>query len=295
MLAVLDSGGFSDAADRLGTSQSNVSQSVRQLEAIVGTALFRRGPRGATPTPACLEIEHTARQIVAQLEGLRAAQRSDAEMTGAVRIACFQSIATHLLPPVLAALRERHPLLRIEVDAACPSYRDPERQLLDGRAHIALGQLPMQASLFTAVITHDDWVVVMPRPIDATERDPWPRLRRLAWIQYAGGPPHPAIVRLLDDRRVNTVPIMTMSEDSSLMAAVARGVGFAVMPRLATNPSPANVQIVDLPEPVPRILGLGVDPRLMSTPPVRAVLRAVLGGGGGSTEDKPVSGPPRIR
>src|SRR3954471_22697939 len=52
--AVADSGNFSRAADRLGYTQSAVSQQVAALERIVGVALFERpgGPRPVTLTPS---------------------------------------------------------------------------------------------------------------------------------------------------------------------------------------------------------------------------------------------------
>src|SRR5690606_31337142 len=150
MLAVMEAGTFGGAALALGTTQSSVSQSIRQFEVLLGAKLFRRLPRGAEPTEICTLLEHDVREALALVEGLPNYTLPGSELAGTLRIASFRSIATHILPPVLGALRARHPGLRIELEANCPLARDPEVAVLTGRAHVALGQLPMSPELFTA-------------------------------------------------------------------------------------------------------------------------------------------------
>jgi len=47
-------GSLSGAARRLGLSQPTVGRHIDALEAVLGSALFARSPRGLTPTPAAL-------------------------------------------------------------------------------------------------------------------------------------------------------------------------------------------------------------------------------------------------
>jgi len=276
MLAVIDAGTFGGAALTLGSTQSSVSQAIRQFEDLLGAKLFRRLPRGAEPTELCLSMEHDAREALTLLEGLPNFARPGAELTGTLRIASFRSIATHVLPPVLGALRAKHPNLRIELDGNCPLARDPELAVLGGRAHVAMGQLPMSPALFTAEVAVDDWVIVMPAATGDAPTDPWQRLKRLGRIQYTSDPIVPAVLRLLEGQGLNPVPFLQMSEDSSLLAAIARGAGYSVMPLLAVEPVPVGIELTALPERVHRRLGLGVPPRLMRTPMVRALVGALL-------------------
>lgn len=276
MLAIIDAGSFGGAALLLGTSQSSVSQAVRQLEDLLGERLFKRLPRGATPTELCSAMERDARETLTLLEGLLNFARPDTDLSGTIKVASFRSIATHIMPAVLSDLRSRHPQLKIEIDGNCPLARDPETAVLNGRAHVALGQLPMSPVLFTAQVASDDWVIVMPSLAGREPSEPWARLKRLGRIQYTSDAIVPAVLRILENKGLNPVPFLQISEDSALLAAIARGAGYSVVPRLAVEPVPAGIELVELPERVQRRLGLGVPPRLMRTPMVRALVGALL-------------------
>ena len=52
LLAVAQTGSFTEAASHLHVSQPTLSQQIRALEAEIGGALVERLPRGARPTPA---------------------------------------------------------------------------------------------------------------------------------------------------------------------------------------------------------------------------------------------------
>jgi DNA-binding transcriptional LysR family regulator len=64
-IAVYRSGGFSSAAQTLGTVQSNVSNRIAMLERRLGTPLFERGYRRLTPTAAGMELYAAARRLIA--------------------------------------------------------------------------------------------------------------------------------------------------------------------------------------------------------------------------------------
>jgi DNA-binding transcriptional LysR family regulator len=72
LIAVAETGSFSAAARRLGRVQSAVSQSVQALEATLGVALFDRGERTPALSEAGRALLADARQVVANVAGLRA-------------------------------------------------------------------------------------------------------------------------------------------------------------------------------------------------------------------------------
>jgi len=65
---VVESGGFSRAARRLGVSKSIVSRRVAKLEDELGTRLLNRTTRGISPTEAELDFKTRSERIVAELE-----------------------------------------------------------------------------------------------------------------------------------------------------------------------------------------------------------------------------------
>ena len=82
LVAVAETGTFSRAADRLGYTQSAVSQQIGSLERIVGTLLFERpgGPRPVRLTTAGEMLMTHARAVLARVDsaahGLPGAERA---------------------------------------------------------------------------------------------------------------------------------------------------------------------------------------------------------------------------
>lgn len=67
-LAIVETGGFSKAADSLLISQPALSLSIRRLERELGVTLFERGGRRAVPTSAGLFFLKTAKDILNRYE-----------------------------------------------------------------------------------------------------------------------------------------------------------------------------------------------------------------------------------
>lgn len=65
LVAIVDSGTFTDAATELGISQAAVSRNLMALERVLGVRLLHRTSRDITPTTAGVRILAQARQILA--------------------------------------------------------------------------------------------------------------------------------------------------------------------------------------------------------------------------------------
>src|ERR1700722_79374 len=70
LVAIVDSGTFTDAAIELGISQAAVSQNLMSLERILGVRLLHRTSRNITPTTAGVHALVQARQVLAAAENL---------------------------------------------------------------------------------------------------------------------------------------------------------------------------------------------------------------------------------
>lgn len=69
--AVIETGSFTGASERLGFTQSAVSKQVAALESAAGVQLFRRGSRGVEPTAAGLRLAGRAAAVIDQLDAAR--------------------------------------------------------------------------------------------------------------------------------------------------------------------------------------------------------------------------------
>lgn len=118
-LAAHNQGSLLGAARELGISQPTVGRHLQQLERQLGTPLFERTPRGLVPTAAAARLAEAARTMESgALTLLRGAQQAQTTLSGTVRLSASQPVACHLLPPLLARLRESQPGIRIELVAS---------------------------------------------------------------------------------------------------------------------------------------------------------------------------------
>lgn len=136
LVAIADQGNFSEAALHLEISQSAVSHAIASLESELGVVLLSRGRHGANLTPIGERMVTHARQVLQLLETM--AQEADLTkglQGGSVRVACFRSVATHVLPGLIAQFRDRYPDIAIAI-VEYPGAADVEQALRSGRADI---------------------------------------------------------------------------------------------------------------------------------------------------------------
>jgi DNA-binding transcriptional LysR family regulator len=107
-------GSLNRAAERIGRSQSAVSQQMRKLEEQVGQALFRRRGRGLALTESGDLILSYARRILDLNDEAARAVRGTS-VAGAVRFGLPGDFAETWLPAALGQFRKTHPAVLVEI------------------------------------------------------------------------------------------------------------------------------------------------------------------------------------
>jgi DNA-binding transcriptional LysR family regulator len=143
-LAVIERGSLLAAARHLGVSQPTLGRHVAELERQLGAVLFERTGRGLIATSAARSIADQARAMADNAEAIaRTVTRQNRQLSGTVRISASPTVATHLLPTLLAEFREREPGIAIDLIAS-----NAVSNLLRREADIAVRMLrPAQSSL----------------------------------------------------------------------------------------------------------------------------------------------------
>ena len=131
IVAVAETGRIGLAAAQLNVSQPSLSAQLSEVEADLGVTLFQRGRSGAKATPMGDEIVRRARQILHELQDLRAAAHGDGIFQGRLRLGVLPSIGPYLLPGVVQRLHKEHPSFRLVVREE--STRDLDEGLRSGR------------------------------------------------------------------------------------------------------------------------------------------------------------------
>lgn len=115
-LAVADTGSFTKAADRVGRTQSAVSQQIAKLESLLGKSLFIRGKTFALTTEG-ETFQGYARQIF-KLHQEALDRFREPELAGEVYFGLPEDFASVFLSEVLVDFARLHPrvLLNVECD-----------------------------------------------------------------------------------------------------------------------------------------------------------------------------------
>ncbi|WP_424951808.1 LysR family transcriptional regulator [Deinococcus sp.] len=280
-LAVVRAGGFSEAAADLGMSQSTLSEGVAGLERALDTRLLRRGPAGVTLTAAgSRALEHAERAVQAAGDLLSAVQDTT-HLKGVLRLAAPRSVATHLLPPVLAAFQKQHPGVQFQIlDADHTLHSAPggsgEAMLLSGQADVAVVHLPVHLSLLTWPFYRDDYLLVVPE----THLGAGSVLGQAHWaditdhplmLPSAGDNCNLLIRGYLREHHQSVPPVVEVENDSVTLGMVAHGLGHTILPRLAVLPLPAGLRLLSLPVALQRTLSVAVLPARAGLPSIAAM------------------------
>ncbi|TJZ76308.1 LysR family transcriptional regulator [Chitiniphilus eburneus] len=118
-VTVVETGGFTAAADRLGLAKAVVSQQVARLERDLGVTLLARTTRRVTLTEAGEAFYGDCVPLLRQAEAvLDSAARDHAVPHGTLRVTASTDYAASVVAPLIAAFAAHYPALQIELIAS---------------------------------------------------------------------------------------------------------------------------------------------------------------------------------
>ena len=108
-VATAETGQVSRAAKLLSISQSSVTGSVRELEALLGATLFNRRAQGMELTKAGREFLQDARDILEKVALAQQVDKGSSEITGKLTLAATYTVIVYFLPFHLGRLAQLYP------------------------------------------------------------------------------------------------------------------------------------------------------------------------------------------
>ncbi|HEX7044294.1 MAG TPA: LysR family transcriptional regulator [Burkholderiales bacterium] len=229
LLAVVEAGGYAQAAAALHKSQSSVTYAVQKIERQLGVKLFRIEGRRAVLTQPGQVLYRRARTLVEEALLLeRGAEAMAADWKPEIVIAADALFPTWLLLDCLAAFGKERPETRIEVYETAMSGTD--EMLLEGKADLAICALvpegflgdPLMRVRFIAVAHPDHPLHRLGRAL--THRDL--RRHRQLVIRDSGAQ------RTRKGSWLGAEARWTVSHKSTSIAAACKGYGFAWYPEV---------------------------------------------------------------
>ena len=267
LVAVVESGTFSAAAEQLGYTQSAVSQQVGTLERMVGAPLFER-PGGRRPvqltTAGEMLLTH-ARAVIARVSAAAADLRALASgEQGELRVGTLPSVGTKILPGLLGRFRAEWPGVQIVLRES--------RESADLIQAVETGDIDLTfidigpydtGSLQVRRLLDDPMVLVAPADSPEAGR-PSVSIDDVAHLPMIGTR-NPGCRQIIDDafRQAAALPsyVFRSDDNPTIHGLVGSGLAYAVLPLLTVDENDPNVAVVPIrPEPPPRQLGIAWHP-----------------------------------
>jgi DNA-binding transcriptional LysR family regulator len=137
LAAVVDAGGFAQAAQALHKSQSAISYTLAQLQESLGVRLLQIEGRRAVLTPAGVELLRRSRSVVDQFSRLESLARAiDTGWEGTLALVIDASFPQQQLLGVMAELRASCPHTTLSLSDAVLS--GAEEAIVEGRADVVV-------------------------------------------------------------------------------------------------------------------------------------------------------------
>jgi len=252
LVAVVDDGGFTRAAERLHVAQPGVSAQIRRLEAELGQELLDRTGRRVRPSAAGEAVLPYARAALAAVRGVRqAVDEVSGLLRGHVAVGTVTSYGELPVPDLLAEFHARHPKVEIALT------EDTSDRLLaavrDGRLDLALaasaGAVPAGVAAQTVLDTELAAAVTAGHPL-ATRRTL--TIAALVAHDLVCLPRGTGVRQALEDATAGAARVAYEAGDPRVVADLAeRGLGVAVLPAPLARSRP-GLHAIALTRPTPR-------------------------------------------
>lgn len=215
---VADLGSFRSAAERLSTTQPNVSSRIAALETSLNTVLMERDPGSVRLTTKGHELLGYARNVLSSVDELVEAANGEAAFDGAVRLGVNEMVVHTWLRDFMKAFKARFPnvVIELSVDLSSKLESDLAERKID---------LAFQSGPFARKASGEYCLGVYPIIWVASPSIDLPNAKRLD-------------SKRLDPKDLSRFPILTHARRTRPYEAVAAH--FAQWPKLRTRLVPSS-------------------------------------------------------
>ena len=249
-VAVAEELHFRKAGERLGLSQSALSERISALEHELGARLFFRTTRQVSLTQAGSEFVQDAKRILVEIEKSVSNVRHTAESDlRHIRVSGVDEAISMLLPRVLLGFRKTDPNVHVQI-LEISSSEQHSQELIGHRTDVAFVRTPQEDDFVTSELLHRQPVLVALAASNSLSNSESLSASDIVEQPIVGYPKHarPILHEALWSgfRQIGAQPniVCEIIDKSTLLQFVAHGLGIALAPAWIRNIAPPGVTFV---------------------------------------------------
>ena len=272
-LCAIDRVSLSKAARAFGYTPSGVSHMMQALEDEVGFPLFVRTKRGILPTDDALRVLPGLRKLCAQHDAVELQAEEIRDMDrGAVNIASYSSIASQLLPKVVAAFHRDFPNIKINIREGV--WQEVSNYLIEKWADLGFYSYRPTIRSRWVPLMQDRMMVALPpnHPLADRESVSLEELKDETFIMPAFGMDLD-VMDVMKDADIKLNSMITTLENYSAIGLVEEGAGILITQELVTRGRTNRIRLLPLNPPMEIELGVSVPMASEMRPQVRTFVR----------------------
>ncbi len=251
---VVDQGGFTDAARKMGISKSAVSKHVSSLEARLGARLLNRTTRRVSPTDIGVIYYDRARRVLndaGEADSLVTAMQS--EPTGLLRVSVPTDFGVTQLSPIVGEYLETYPEVSLQLE-----LENRYVELISEGFDLAIRVGDLEDSTLRARRFCETTMRLIAAP-DYLERHGRPRRiddlsqhRLLHFTGQSGSSAWKITAPSGEVRQIRSSGCLTVNDGQSLLNAAVSGLGIAYLPSFLYAKAMAGGRLEDAMPDLPR-------------------------------------------
>ena len=281
LLAAVDAGSFSSAAEKLGYTQSGLTHMMNSLEKEVGFSLLMRGHYGVRLTPSGQRLLSSMREFILASNRLeREIDAINGTKAESLRVAAFASMAVHWLPAIVRRFREEYPCIQVDI-ALVNSVEELCDSIREDRADLAFGSRPKSADYSEFHWLHlkdDPLLAVLPPDYPFGNRTNFPleEFNGKKFLVSSQGF-DPTILDTMEELGIHPDIRPTPMDDLTVITLVSNGLGVSMLTELVLEGNRENVRALPVVPVSFRDLGILTHPSRDTVPAVRRFLSCAEG------------------
>lgn len=232
-LAVVDHKTMSAAANKLFTTQPNISLMIKDLENYYSTTLFNRVSRRLYLTPEGQRLEKYARKVMADFKEMNEAMFNENKI---IRIGSSVTVGQYLLNGYLNKLKSSMENIKFEV--VINNTAEIENLILNNRIDIAIVEGKINSKNITQVeILKDELIAVISYdyPLDNNIKN-LSDLELLPWISREEGSHNRNQFEIdMNERKIYPQVVFRATNLETIIQAVENQYGFAIISKMAAE------------------------------------------------------------